>query len=100
MQPHNQPIQRDAAILATTSFARIPTMRSIILLVLLAACMIANAQDAKRPKPSNLQSLPEAPPPPAITSDPSLEPEVTITQKDGAKVEEYRIRGKLYAMKV
>src|SRR5438132_12594893 len=75
-------------------------MRSLLIVILLAACTVASAEEAKRSKPSNLQSLPEAPPPPVISADPSLEPEVTITQKDGAKVEEYRIHGKLFAMKV
>jgi hypothetical protein len=75
-------------------------MRRLILLALAAACVTASAQEDKRPRPAELQSLPDAPPPPTIEGDPSLEPQVTIIQKDGAKIEEYRIRGKLFAMKV
>ena len=75
-------------------------MRKAILLLLCIANCAVFAQDGKRPKPANLEPLPEAPPPPNLPADPSLEPQVTIIQKDGAKIEEYRIRGKLYAMKV
>ena len=32
--------------------------------------------------------------------DPALEPQVTITKRGEDKVEEYRVNGKLYAMKV
>jgi len=76
-------------------------MRRLSLSLLFAlACLTAHAQDNKPSKPSNLQPLPEAPPPPTIKSDPSLEPEVTIVQKKGSKIEEYRVHGKLYGMKV
>ncbi|MES2353311.1 MAG: DUF2782 domain-containing protein [Pseudomonadota bacterium] len=75
-------------------------MRRLLLLTLLTVCVTAYAQESQPSKPSNLQPLPDAPPPPTIQSDPGLEPQVTITQKNGAKVEEYRMRGKLYAMKV
>jgi len=75
-------------------------MRRTIVICLVLASVTAFAQDGKRPKPPNLEPLPEAPPPPTVPADPSLEPQITIIQKDGAKVEEYRVRGKLYAMKV
>lgn len=75
-------------------------MRRTIAVLLLLASFAVFAQEGKRPKPSNLEPLPEAPPPPIVPSDPSLEPQITIIQKDGAKVEEYRVRGKLFAMKV
>jgi len=39
------------------------------------------------------------PPPPVMTGEP-LEPEVTIVQKTDAKVEEYRVHGHLYMIKV
>ena len=54
-----------------------------------------------KPAAGKLQPLPEPPPPPAgMELDPSLEPQVTI--KKGAKetVEEFRIRGRLYMIKV
>ena len=75
-------------------------MRRLFLLALVAVSLTAFAQGSQKPKPPGLQPLPEAPPPPNIPGDPGLEPEITIIQKDGAKVEEYRVRGKLYAMKV
>ena len=56
---------------------------------------------AQESKPTNLQPLPEPPPPPAGQElDPSLEPQVTIIQRGSDTVEEYRINGQLYMMKV
>jgi Protein of unknown function (DUF2782) len=61
-------------------------------------CPIAWAQESK---PSNLEPLPEPPPPPAdMELDPALEPQVTIIKRGGDRVEEYRINGQLYMMKV
>ncbi len=51
--------------------------------------------------PKNLEPLPEAPPPPGVVDgDPALEPEITITKRGEDKVEEYRIHGELYMMKI
>ena len=65
--------------------------------VLLFAAGSAGAAD----KPANLQPLPDVPPPPvAATGDAELEPQVTITTRGEDKVEEYRINGRLYMIKV
>ncbi|GAB2181002.1 hypothetical protein DLREEDagrD3_12250 [Denitratisoma sp. agr-D3] len=51
--------------------------------------------------PKNLQPLPEVPPPPpGVNLDADLEPQVTITRKGEDQVEEYRINGQLYMIKV
>jgi uncharacterized protein DUF2782 len=51
--------------------------------------------------PPGLQPVPEPPPPPAgAEPDASLVPEITITKRGGDRVEEYRMNGKLYMMKV
>ncbi|RME33772.1 MAG: DUF2782 domain-containing protein [Gammaproteobacteria bacterium] len=42
---------------------------------------------------------PPAPPPPVISGEP-LEPEVTIEEREGETVEEYRVNGHLYMIKV
>jgi len=48
------------------------------------------------------QPLPAVPPPPPAMEplDAALEPEVTIRKRDGETVEEHRVRGKLYMIKV
>lgn len=67
-----------------------------ILPLLLAALAAGPALSQDRPP---LQPLPEIPPPPGI-GEADLEPQVTITTRGEDRVEEYRIRGRLYAIKV
>lgn len=70
-------------------------MRVILFLLALAlATFPALAQD--KPK---LDPVPDIPPPPGMV-DPDLEPQVTIKQKGEDKIEEYRIKGRLYLIKV
>jgi hypothetical protein len=57
----------------------------------------AMAQNSK----SAAQPIPEPPPPPpGFELDPAAEPQVTIRKRGEDTVEEYRISGKLYMMKV
>lgn len=62
---------------------------------------VGYAQTAPRPRPPGTMPLEEPPPPPAVVEgDPALEPQITI-RKDGDRVvSEYRVRGKLYMMRV
>jgi hypothetical protein len=57
----------------------------------------ALADDA--PPPPKLEPAPEIAPPPGV-SDAEMEPEVTITHRGQEKIEEYRIKGRLYMVKV
>jgi hypothetical protein len=53
------------------------------------------------PMPPQSEALPDvAPPPPSAANDPELEPQVTITKKEGETVEEARVNGKLMWVKV
>lgn len=70
------------------------------LLAIIAALCIALPAAAQNPPPK-LEPIPEPPPPPpGYEPDPTLEPQVTILQRGEDKVEEYRIKGKLYMVKV
>lgn len=61
--------------------------------------MVAQAVPAQK-KPA-AQPIPEPPPPPpGFELDPAAEPQVTIRKRGTDTVEEYRIAGKLYMMKV
>jgi len=72
---------------------------SLVAALLLALALPAAAQAPG--KPASLQPVPEPPPPPAgFDLDPSLEPQVTILKRGTDTVEEYRIGGKLYMIKV
>ncbi|MFA6178866.1 MAG: DUF2782 domain-containing protein [Candidatus Methylopumilus sp.] len=69
----------------------------IFLALSLVLPMLAMAAET----PPNLEPLPEVPPPPAgVDMDAPTEPQVTITKKGADSVEEYRINGELYMMKV
>ncbi len=52
-------------------------------------------------RPPNLQPVPEPPPPPkGYELDSALEPQITIVKRGNETVEEYRMGGRLYMMKV
>ena len=62
-------------------------------------------QNAQRKPPAartpQLQPLPEPPPPPpGLELDPALEPQVTIQRRGTETVEEYRVNGQLYMIRV
>jgi len=68
---------------------------------LLAIALIAIALPVSAQQPPKLEPIPEPPPPPpGMAPDPALEPRVTILRRDGDTVEEYRINGRLFAIKV
>lgn len=75
-------------------------MRPVRLLpfLLLAALNVWAQSD----RPADLQPLPAVPPPPPGMEafDEALEPQVTIVKKETETREEYRIKGKLYMIKV
>ncbi|NMG43318.1 DUF2782 domain-containing protein [Aromatoleum toluvorans] len=66
--------------------------RKLIVLLMAIATPVAAQQ------PPKLEPIPEPPPMPA--GDPSMDPEVTIVKRGQDTVQEYRIRGKLYMIKV
>ena len=70
-------------------------MRRLISILLMAAVLPVSAQN----RPTDLQPIPEPPPPPGLL-EPSLEPQVTITKRGQDRAEEYRINGRLYMIKV
>ena len=76
-------------------------MRRLFLIFSLLLALPAVAQTAQSTPPAGLQPLPEpSPPPPGVALDPSLEPQVTITRRGQDRIEEFRIKGKLYMIKV
>src|SRR3954470_21082120 len=72
-------------------------MRNLLALLLFCAALPALGAD----RPGNLQPIPDPPPPPpGYELDPALEPQVTILKRGTDTVEEYRLAGKLYMIKV
>lgn len=71
-------------------------LRRLILLAFCAPLMVWAADN-----PPQLEPLPEPPPPPpGYEPDAATEPQVTIIKKGAETVEEYRMGGELYMMKV
>lgn len=64
--------------------------------VILLAALLATAAHAGTPP---LVPIPDIPPPPGMV-DPSLEPQITIRTQGSDRVEEFRIKGKLYMIRV
>ena len=71
-------------------------MRRLLALLISAAALNAAAQS----QPPKLEPIPEPPPAPPGVLNEALEPQVTITRRGEDKVEEFRMSGKLYMMKV
>ena len=86
---------RHALILILTLFA------AAIAVAQPAIAQNAVAQNTPAQNKSAAQPIPEPPlPPPGFELDPATEPQVTIRKRGEDTVEEYRIAGKLYMMKV
>lgn len=76
-------------------------MRSLLALIVLALALPAAAQSGERPRPPGSTPLEEPPPPPPMTEkDATLEPQITIRKEGESTVTEYRVKGKLYMMRV
>ena len=72
-------------------------MRPLLAAILMCCALTAGAQS----RPGNLQPVPEPPaPPPGLEPDPAMEPQVTILKRGTDTVEEFRVGGKLYMVKV
>lgn len=73
-------------------------MRRLIIALLFSLTLPAYAQSSA---PTDLQPLPEPPPPPPeMMLEPSLEPQITIVQRGEDTIQQYRIGGILYMLKV
>ncbi|HVW64408.1 MAG TPA: DUF2782 domain-containing protein [Nitrosospira sp.] len=82
-------------------------MRQFALALLLSSALPAAPVAAQSNEPKGLRPVPEVPEPPELAlpspgseDDASLEPQVTITKRGEDKIEEYRINGRLYMIKV
>jgi hypothetical protein len=63
--------------------------------------LVATAESPQPlPLPADLQPLEDFPPPTISNDENPDEPQITIVKKNGETIEEYRIGGELYMMKV
>ena len=84
----------NAAPALTKLRAAKPVARLIGVLALASSGVFAQSDT-----PSKLEPLPDVPPP-QIAIDPALEPVITIRQRGTDKVEEFRVGGRLYMVRV
>jgi Protein of unknown function (DUF2782) len=81
--------------------AFIATLATFATVAAAALTLVIAPPAAAQTRPPNLQPVPEPPPPPrGFELDPALEPQITIRQRGQETVEEYRIGGRLYMLKV
>ena len=81
--------------------APIATVPATLLASLLLCFTLPALPVMAQTRPPNLQPVPEPPPPPkGFELDPALEPQVTIIRRGTDTVEEHRIGGRLYMIKV
>ena len=74
---------------------------TLLATLLLCLALPAALPVAAQTRPPNLQPVPEPPPPPkGFELDPALEPQITIQKRGTDTVEEHRIGGRLYMIKV
>ena len=76
--------------------------RILGLILCLTVCLTTRGYAAETP---SLEPLPDIPPPPSTFTDASVDeagitPDITIVQKQNETVEEYRVNGQLYLLKV
>jgi hypothetical protein len=69
---------------------------SLGLVVMFGVASISYAADPR----ANVPPPPPAPQAPEINPDDPMEPEITITTRNGERHEEYRMNGRLYMVKV
>ena len=67
---------------------------------LFAIALLVSGSAFAQATPPKLEPIPEPPPPPQGAVDATEEPEITVSTRGEDKIEEYRIKGKLYMIKV
>lgn len=74
------------------------SLASLVAAALLSAPLVAQ-EDLERPPPIPEEETGDAPIPPKIQEE-QIEPTVTIREEEGQRVEEYRLNGQVYMVKV
>lgn len=86
---------------AIAKFIRFKNLITMLGVIAVAGMALAVPPALAQTRPPNLQPVPEPPPPPkGYELDGSTEPQVTIRKRGQEVVEEYRIGGRLYMMKI
>jgi hypothetical protein len=91
---------RNLPILHRLTQARASRLALVLAMTVLVYPLVSAAQDdLEKPPPIPPADTEDVPIPPKI-QDEQLEPTVTIRDEDGRQIEEYRVNGKIYMVKV
>lgn len=91
---------RNLPILHWLTQARTSRLALALAMTVLVYPLVATAQDdLEKPPPIPPADTEDVPIPPKV-QDEQLEPTVTIRDEDGRQIEEYRVNGKIYMVKV
>jgi hypothetical protein len=71
----------------------------VIIALILCSNALSAQEDLERPPPIPPESAQDVPIPPKI-QDEEIEPTVTIREEEGQRIEEYRLNGRVYMVKV
>ncbi len=97
-QSRNYPVR--TGLFATPTQSCTPGAGATVRSAALSLLLISAAGGAQQTPPT-LEAVPEPPPiPPQVQSGEVLEPDVRITRKEKATVTEYRVNGRIRAIKV
>ena len=77
-----------------------PIIRLFVAAVLIAIPLTLLAQTPARPRPKDVQPIDDIAAPPTVIQDATIEPQVSVRTKGEERIEEYRVKGKLYKMRV
>ena len=72
--------------------------------IIISTCLVIFVAGSAAGAPPNLEQVEQIkdplPPPDMVEHDEEMEPEITIIQREDATVEEHRVNGRLYMVKV
>ena len=91
---------RNLPILQRVTQTRVGRLALVLAVTALVYPLVSTAQDElEKPPPIPPAETEDVPIPPKV-QDEQLEPTVTIRDEDGRQIEEYRVNGKIYMVKV
>jgi len=102
---HNTLQHRTSPAMSRLALANTLTVALFAAALALPSAVLAQTPSPPRPKPKDLEKIDDVPPPPNVLIEPrsdtkAVEPQVLVRTEDGKRIEEFRVKGKLYKMRI